>query len=1279
MLNISGFVQRAQQLLDPNAASHGNAGSGASGAPAGFLAGLTNGENSRKHPSKAALFQAQFRLPSSQHPLHEIAAELTLPPSDKDTVGIVPVPSTPSSTSSAAFRYAGRLHLSEAYLCFSTAPSSFLPAASQATASAFTGQTHGEGPSGKGFTFPLCAIRRVERLHTQTFQFCLSITTWNGHLYEGAAAAIKDKEATGAAPAREQRITVELAGSRQACERFCDGLKKGLRAAIGHIAKMRRVASECYSEYLLRPDDRKTTVNPPDAGLGMVFRYPGDAKKLRDRAKMRLWAEYLRDNGRNLTLVRQPTFYKLIRVGLPNRLRGEMWELTSGSLYLRLENPTLYADTLAAFDGQESLAIDEIEKDLNRSLPEYAGFQSEEGIGRLRRVLTAYSWVNADVGYCQAMNIVVAALLIYMSETQAFFLLSALCDRLVPGYYSTTMYGTLLDQKVFESLVEKTIPILWEHLVRSDVQLSVVSLPWFLSLYINSMPLVFAFRVLDVFFVEGPKALFQVGLAILRINGEELLDATDDGAFISVLKAYFARLDEPANPHSDNPKLRSVTRFQELMVVAFKEFSGITNATVADMRQKNKDAVLNNIENFTKRTAIRNLGPDSKVLSTAELGGLYDRFYGVLYERQQRHLLLKQQQEQILQQQQQLMQRQQRSQRRAKLGLPPVGSGADNGAAAPHAQSVPADGGSVGVSASASLMDYDAFREFLAGMAKWAIADAPPTPLRESFSDREKNASFSASSAAAYFNSFRGGLSPNAAASAAAAAQTLSPWGTGPEPADHAFLQRLFSVWDKDGTGALTLQNVVSGIARIRGKRDIMGTINYFFELHDDDGDGRVDREGILRMSETLLFLSRRGLEGTLSPENQAAAEAANNAAANGAGDSSSVISGGGGASSPLPPGLSVNERFLGSVSAFIRRCFEYADPDRPANGTEAATKDKVEDKGVDSTEAEKETKPSSVAEEDDLAPPNSFTIGDSDDDENHEDDLLALSPPQSPASGKPSPPRRTTARRPRVVSKAESERANVALDPSNPLHITLPTFRMVVLADELLEQFFESSFPTSFHIVEGVPVSSPSSSASALTTFANLGLGAGRAAAAAFNGGASSGGAGGGAGAGAGPGTAAGAGTGSRAPGTLPGQAFSGASRGLRGVLDNIVTDGMRVAAEVRKRMEEAQRELERNAVPGQNQGAGRGDPDDDDEDDEGAGAGVGVGVGGGAGERAAASHAAERRRSVRSSDLDLLEGVDAEADGASIHTGNDGERGARTRAVSESATAERIIEFDA
>ncbi|PKS09168.1 hypothetical protein jhhlp_003782 [Lomentospora prolificans] len=1137
MLNLTSLVQKAQQLIDPTQ-------------------GL-NISDSDRNPSKALLFQSQFRLPSSQTPLHEINAELTIPASNV-TQG--------DKAQDAGWHYAGKLHLSESFMCFSTTPTSFAQTASTTTSSLFTGQTHGGGPSGNGFTFPLCAIRRVERLNSQNFQFALAITTWNGFMHESPKAKDGTKDASAV---REQRITIHLASTRQACERFCDGLKRGLRSNVVNVPKMKRVSTQCYSEYFLRTEDRKNA-DPPDAGLGMLFRYPGDAKKMRDRAKMRLWAEYLRDNGRNLTLIRQPTFHKLIRVGLPNRLRGEIWELTSGSVYLRLENPTLYTDTLTKFSGQESLAIDEIEKDLNRSLPEYPGFQSEEGIGRLRRVLTAYSWVNSDVGYCQAMNIVVAALLIYMSESQAFFLLSALCDRLVPGYYSTTMYGTLLDQKVFESLVERTMPILWEHLVKSDVQLSVVSLPWFLSLYINSMPLYFATRVLDVFFIEGPKVLFQVGLAILRINGEELLDATDDGAFISILKSYFSRLDESAHPKSENPKLRAVTRFQELLVVAFKEFSGITHSTITDLRLKNKDAVLNNIENFAKRTAIRNLGPDSKLLSTEELGALYDRFYGVLYERQQRIGIIQEEQR-----------------RRAKSNRGRVTD------LFPGTQDHSVEKGRVGLGPSTTLMDYDAFREFLAGISKWAIADTPPTPRRDTFADRDKNS---------YYQRSR---RPSEA--------LLGPWGGGPEPADHEFLQLLFKKWDVDNKSALTLQNVVTGLSKIKSKRDIMGTINYFFDLYDDDGDGKVDREGILRISEALLFLSRRGLEGTLN----ASATTPNG-----------ELNGNPNASQLSLSGISNNERFLGSVSAFIRRCFEYADPDHPSNQGAKEISDPEPPAEIDSA----------------------FSIGDDEDDEDDED-LLVSSRPPSP-TGAPQAAKRppalsiTTDTEPKVerrVSKSQSESANVALDPANPLHITLPTFRMVVLADELLEQFFESSFPMSFHIIDGLP--SQSSSLGGLTTFASLGFG-------------------------------------NRSPAaSVPG--VGGAGRGLRGVLDNIVTDGMRVATEVRRRMEEAQRELEKNAQPGQRPYA---DDDDEEEDDAGIGMAGSTGGGGdgGAGARrgTGASTLDFERRSVRSSDRDLLSGADAEAadegEGAKAAAGKPSLMDTDPGLTSSGSAGKGLVEFD-
>ena len=382
MFNLSSLVQKAQQLIDVNLPSP-----------------------TERKPSKSELFRLQFRLPEAQNPLQEITSELVL--AEHHTLRAKEETyKDREKERSQGNRYVGKLHLSEKFLCFSTQASSFLPTASTTTSSSFTGQTHGAGPAGNGFTLPLCAVRKVERLHSQGHLFSLAITTSNG---------ISDPQARHNPP---QKFTISLAGSQQQCERFCDGLKKGLRAGMRDVDNLRKVVSQCYSEFHLADEPVKDAKSkptparePPDTGLGTVFRYPGDARKLRDKAKMRLWKEYMRENGRNATLIRQPTFHKLIRVGLPNRLRGEIWEITSGSFYLRLGQPDLYTDTLSHNSGKESLAIDEIEKDLNRSLPEYAGFQSEEGIGRLRRVLTAYSWTNPEVGYCQAMNIVVAALL----------------------------------------------------------------------------------------------------------------------------------------------------------------------------------------------------------------------------------------------------------------------------------------------------------------------------------------------------------------------------------------------------------------------------------------------------------------------------------------------------------------------------------------------------------------------------------------------------------------------------------------------------------------------------------------------------------------------------------------------------------------------------------------------------------------------------------------------------------------------------------------------------
>ncbi|KAI9019303.1 rab-GTPase-TBC domain-containing protein [Phycomyces nitens] len=456
------------------------------------------------------------------------------------------------------------------------------------------------------FVLPLYTIKRVDRVSTGSYT-TLSVITWH-----------------------KMEHIFELDALRTPCELFCNALRNHLKTQIGAIKKLKQFMTTCESEQLLSQSNQLVDVDDPIGGLGMKFGYPGDARKSKDRSKLNLWRQYFQENGRNLTMMKLPTFGKLVRVGLPNRLRGEIWEACSGAMYSRFANQGLYEELLETYKGQTSVSTEEIEKDLNRSLPEYPGYQTKEGIDRLRRVLTAYSWRNPELGYCQAMNIVTSALLIYTTEEQAFWILNILVDSMCPGYYSTSMYGAMLDQIVFEQLVEQTMPILWDHFKKTDVQLSVACLLWFLSLYVNSMPLLFAFRVLDCLFVDGPKILFQIGLAVLKLNGEELLQTRDDSAFLDILKRFFTSLDTPLDPNSKHTKAKNLTKFNQVMLVAYREFSLVTDELVAEKRRQNQFKVIAGIESYTKRSAIRHL-KDIGGFSKEDIPTIYDKFFGALY------------------------------------------------------------------------------------------------------------------------------------------------------------------------------------------------------------------------------------------------------------------------------------------------------------------------------------------------------------------------------------------------------------------------------------------------------------------------------------------------------------------------------------------------------------------------------------------------------------------------------------------------------------------------
>lgn len=54
-------------------------------------------------------------------------------------------------------------------------------------------------------------------------------------------------------------------------------------------------------------------------------------------------------------------------------------------------------------------------------------------------------------------------------------------------------------------------------------QTSMYASPWFLTLFASVLPLNLVFRVMDLLLVEGRDVIFKVGLALLELSQEQLL------------------------------------------------------------------------------------------------------------------------------------------------------------------------------------------------------------------------------------------------------------------------------------------------------------------------------------------------------------------------------------------------------------------------------------------------------------------------------------------------------------------------------------------------------------------------------------------------------------------------------------------------------------------------------------------------------------------------------------------------------------------------------------
>lgn len=291
-----------------------------------------------------------------------------------------------------------------------------------------------------------------------------------------------------------------------------------------NLANLIRTVSSTSLEGGMSPnDDFSDSDEPVVSGTGVVSKECPDEE-------LEVWHDLLAKWTNSSVRPKQLTL--LVRRGIPEALRGELWQRL-----VQCEQDSTLVNTYRILISKECNCERTIQKDINRTFPTHDYFKEAGGVGQdtLFNISKAYAVYDTEVGYCQGLTFIAASLLLHMPEEQAFCVLVKLMyDYGLRNLYRDGFEALYMRLYQLNRLLEEKEPQLWQHFKDTGIETHMFASHWFLTLYTARFPLYFVFLIIDVTLVYGLDMIFQIALSLHSAFKKELLSLD----FENILKFY---------------------------------------------------------------------------------------------------------------------------------------------------------------------------------------------------------------------------------------------------------------------------------------------------------------------------------------------------------------------------------------------------------------------------------------------------------------------------------------------------------------------------------------------------------------------------------------------------------------------------------------------------------------------------------------------------------------------------------------------------------------------